>query len=269
MNDRQLNKLMMFKGVRDCMQANDAIVATVPAVDERSKLLTKKITGLQEMADRKATVTVGKTDLKYEAEENLISEVSTMSSVLSVWATVNKRLETKAIAGVREYVLRTYRDEQLIAHARVIQAEARAAGAELAHFGMSEAKIEEFGMHIDAFEKALGTRDSAVNERVQTGDEIEAAFSEVTSLLVEQLDPLMEIFRTSHPHFYESYHSLRVIKALAVRYHPKDDTANSSDAGKAGDSINNKNTISTGDKAVVSNGDKANGGTGNPAGVSS
>ena len=139
-----------------------------------------------------------------------------MNSVLSAWATSNKRLETKAIAAHSEADIRSMRDEALIQQARVVLAEVLAAGTDLARFGLPEARVEEFRQCITAFEHALGTRNSCATERKQSSSALEGLFATAMTLLHDEIDPLMEIFRASN----------RSIKALAVRYRPNGDKVN-------------------------------------------
>ena len=149
-----------------------------------------------------------------------------MNSVLSAWATSNKRLETKAIAAHSEADIRSMRDEALIQQARVVLAEVLAAGTDLARFGLPEARVEEFRQCITAFEHALGTRNSCATERKQSSSALEGLFATAMTLLHDEIDPLMEIFRASNPHFYDNYYAQRSIKALAVRYRPNGDKVN-------------------------------------------
>jgi hypothetical protein len=256
MTDKQLNKLMMLKLVSDCMNENAESVATVPALAEGVAALNDDIGLLQNTAERKATITVGKTDIKHDAEETLIKQVKVMSAVLSAWSTRNKRLDTKALAAIRDYEVRAMRDEVLIRHARVLLAEAVSAGPDLAHFGMPEAKVEEFRQRINAFEKALVVRDTSVSTRTLSRSELEVVFTRISSLLLNELDPLMELFKASNPHFYESYHSLRSVKALATRYRSsgKTDPAANGNGNQASPAAGSSNTPVNGNGAHSSNG---------------
>jgi len=173
---------------------------------------------MADAAKKHATITKGKTDTKLDAQERMIASVKAVSAALRTYAHHKGDLETKSVASVREYQLRIYRDEEQLRHATVILAELDAVASDLVAYGITPEVLSAYRATVEAFGRALLTRDASVSERTVTHATLAALIVEVGGLLGEELDPLMQMIRGEHPKVYDGYRSIRVTRSLAVRY---------------------------------------------------
>ena len=225
MNDRQVNRLMMFKAVRDFLHENAETLSAIPAMDRLIRELSEKVAAIQKTADTHATVHAGKTDVKYSAREALLEQLREKSSLLYSYARRYNRHETLALARRSDTEYRTLRDEELIHSGQVLFDEIRACSDALAEYGLSEQEIERFGDCIRNFDRALGERDSSKAIRTLSRTSLDSLFTEVGLLLSEELDPLMELYRSRDVRIFNTYRAYRVTKSLAVRYRKENGTA--------------------------------------------
>ena len=217
MTDREMNKLMMFKAIRDFLIAIQDVIARIPAMPRLLAELVEKVAAIENTATKHASVAMGKTGIKIENEEKLLEQIRVKSSALYAFAKRHGRFEALAISEKSDWQYRVMRDEELIRAAEVLYKELRNVGPEFTDYGIGEAEIAEFRQSIDAFAKALGTRDSSRTERVLSRVELASLFNQVHVLLTDELDPMMELFRASDSQMYDNYMALRVTKALASR----------------------------------------------------
>jgi hypothetical protein len=223
MTDNQLNRLMMFKAVRDYLEQNAETVSKIRILPEVVSVLSGKIALIESTAHKRQTVSAGKTDVKYEAQEQLIVQLTSLGAALFALANRSGRLETRALADRREWAYRKMRDEELIRAAEVILSELQTYAPELEAYGITSETLDLFRKSISAFDRALTVRDSSVTARTLGRSDLAQLFSAVRDLLNDELDPIIEMFRGSDPQFYDGYKALRVTKALAVRYRKNGD----------------------------------------------
>jgi hypothetical protein len=218
MNDRQINRLMMFRAVSDYLSANSDVISSIPALEKLAAKLKDKVSEIEDAAKKHSTITKGKTDAKLDAQERLIASVKAVSSALRTYAHHGGNFETKSVASVREYQLRTYRDEEQLRHATVILAELDAAASELVAYGITPEVLAEYRATVESFKRAILLRDGSVTERTVTHAGIAALILEAGAMLGEELDQMMQMIRAEHPKVYDGYRAVRVTKSLAVRY---------------------------------------------------
>jgi DNA-binding MltR family transcriptional regulator len=67
---------------------------------------------------------------------------------------------------------------------------------------------------MDDFDAALGTREEGVANHTAATKKVEDFFTEADTILYEQVDKMMELFRTSDTPFYDAYKDARVVRDL-------------------------------------------------------
>jgi hypothetical protein len=214
MNDRQENKLTMYRAVETLLDNNAAktgpITALATAITNFKNLIGEIDTAEQE----KQTATTGKTASKGEAEAILISEAVTIAAALKALGSVANDKELIEVGGETKSSLYGTRDTDLVTKTQLIHDFANTNALPLADYGITPAMITSLQTRITNFNGALGTREESVALRVAAGAEVESFFKDADNVLLNQMDTIMEVFRESDTQFYNEYKNARVIRDL-------------------------------------------------------
>ncbi|HVN48033.1 MAG TPA: hypothetical protein VMU30_04345 [Bacteroidota bacterium] len=132
-------------------------------------------------------------------------------------------------------LLRKLRDTALPDKAEEIAKLADANMPALAAANITADTITALRAKAAAYLDAIGARESSMGKRKGARTSMEEDFDEMDEILDEELDPAMELVRTSNPEFYNAYYALRPVKNTGVRHEKKDDSVDKKDAA-------NKNT---------------------------
>jgi len=114
-------------------------------------------------------------------------------------------------AGVSRTDVLRYADADLDARVRAITSLAQENLAGLAEYGVSEGMITEILSSVEEFNGLIGKPRSILNSKYTAMSTVEQLIDEGNSLLKNQVDKLMLIFRESNPEFYEGYQRARTI----------------------------------------------------------
>ena len=214
MNDRQENKLTMYRAVETLLDNNAAktgpITALATAITNFKNLIGEIDTAEQE----KQTATTGKTASKGEAEAILISEAVTIAAGLKALGSVSNDKELLEMGSETKSSLYGTRDTDLVTKTQLIHDFANTNAVALADYGITPAMITSLQTRITNFNAALGTREESVALRVAAGAEVEGFFKDADNILLNQMDKIMEVFRESDTQFYNEYKNARVIRDL-------------------------------------------------------
>ena len=214
MNDRQENKLTMYRAVETLLDNNAAKTGPIAALSTAITNFKNLIGEIETAEQEKQTATTGKTASKGEAEAVLISEAVTIAAGLKALGSVTNNKELIEAGGETKSSLYGTRDTDLVTKTQLIHDFANTNAIALADYGITPAMITSLQTRITDFNSALGTREESVALRVAAGAEVEGFFKDADNVLVNQVDKIMEVFRESDTQFYNEYKNARVIRDL-------------------------------------------------------
>ena len=218
LNKHQENKLSTYEGVLNILKGNQDKTSAVPVFVDSIGELDSIVSKIKIKAAEKAEATSGKTSAKYLAEDELIGLLLQVAASLVIRGRREKEMALKESAYVTESGLRRMRDTELSTKANSIYELAVSRAADLQTFGVTAEKLTALKGNIEAYGKALGARESSVSERMGASQSLVDLFKEADGQLDEEIDGLMEHFRSDYPQFYNEYFAAREIKDAGVRH---------------------------------------------------
>ena len=214
MNDRLENKLTMYRAVETLLDNNTAKTTPVTALTSSISVFKGLITQIEDAEVEKQQSTAGKTATKRAAETVLIDEAVTIAAALKALGSVTNDEELKAIGAITKSTLVSERDTNLSRKAQSIYDYANTNAVALADYGVDATMITSLQTRMDDFDAALGTREEGVANHTAATKKVEDFFTEADTILYEQVDKMMELFRTSDTPFYDAYKDARVVRDL-------------------------------------------------------
>jgi len=174
----------------------------------------ENINGLLGKAEAIPKKTAGNKNL---ARTELISIVLKLSNVLKVYAYMQRDENLSNFVISSENSLSTkLRQEELLNYSKNLDKHIAPIATELVKFGLNEELQTELRTEITEFEILLTEPRQLISERKTTNEMIEEQIDKTYKLLINQIDPLMELFIDDKA-FYLSYKSARMIVDPARR----------------------------------------------------
>lgn len=204
----------MFKAVSSLLTSNQAKVDTLPALATSVSNFNQKLGEIQSKDAEYTHLTSGKTDMKNDAEEDMIEAVLPIASALNVYAKINGKTDLKENSKVTVSDLRRLRDSELLIKAQYLHDIALTNVADLTNFGIAEADLTNLQSLVDSYRASIEVKDTSFAEKSAARESLSKLFDDTNEILKEEIDMLMELFRTSDSDFYNSYKSARVIRDL-------------------------------------------------------
>lgn len=221
MNKRQENKLTMYEGVLTFFSANADTINNVPMLKDSVVGFNSIITALRLKSTEAENASTGKTAVKSQAEDNLVSLLLPVASGLFVYARKQNKNELKEKARITETILRRLRDTELASKGDLIASLATEQIANLTPAGITDTMIADLKAKVQAYRNAIDARESGVAERMGARTSMEDLFDKVDGILEEEIDTAMEAIRANKTQLYNEYFSLRVIKDMGIRHRPE------------------------------------------------
>jgi hypothetical protein len=221
MNKRQENKFTMYEGVLTFFRTNTETVNSVQMLKDSVDGFGSTVAALRLKSTEVSNASTGKTAVKSQAEDDLVSILLPVAAGLFVFAKKQNNAELKEKAKLTESHLRTVRDTELASKGDMIASLADGHVADLVPAAITEAMIADLKAKVQAYRNALGARESSVAERMGARTTMEDLFVKVDGILEEEINPAMELIRASKTQFYNEYFALRLIKDTGVRHRPE------------------------------------------------
>ena len=214
MKDRLENKLTMYKAVETLLDNNSAKTTPIAALTTSITTFKGLIADIEASEAERLTTTAGKTATKREAETALIDEAVTIAAAIKALGSVTNNESLKSIGSVTKSTLVSERDTNLLRMVQGIYDNANINAVALADYGIDAAMITSLQTRMDDFSHALGLREEGVALHSAATKKVEDLFDDADKILTEQIDKMMETFRTSDTPFYDAYKDARVVRDL-------------------------------------------------------
>lgn len=216
MNANQESKLNMYDAVLAHLNANAAIVATVPAFQTAADNFEDIVDDLRTAAQNEILAISGFTQDKTQQRADLIELTLDVAGAIHAYAASVDNLVLKDQVKLVYSDLNRLKDELLGPACSNILDAANANAAAIVPFGVTAAKITSLEDAIDDYVSAVPAHRNAVSNRTSLGEQIKQLFKDGDNLLKNQLDKLAIQFKSTNPNFYNSYRSNRIILDAAT-----------------------------------------------------
>lgn len=223
MEKYQSNKIKMYGAAGKFLHDHQDKVDSIPRFKEALEEFDESLEVINEQEVHRNTASEGKTDVKHNAEEEMIIEAINAASSLRAYAAEKKNAELKSIVKTSVRKLARMKEIDLINKCTQIYNEAKKLENELADHGLVPSEIALLKTKIDGYRSSGGTRDSSVADRKGTRINIVDLINEQDDLLEEKLDSFVNKFIAKDKLFYDGYYSARQIKEYGVRHNKKEE----------------------------------------------
>jgi hypothetical protein len=159
-------------------------------------------------------------------QETLIKIAFKMASGLTAFASRNGNIELKSKIDYSEAELIDLRQNKLLEAANEIYALALMHQSAIIPFGIEPTDLEQLKGLIEQFRLNIPEARNVVGSRQSAGKSMRQLFSQSDMLLEDQLDRMIEKYRSSNPDFYEEYKIARMIVDYGIRHEKKKEVAN-------------------------------------------
>ena len=218
MNDVLENKLTMYEAVVSLLDSNTAKLASLTALTPVIADFKDRIAAIKEKDTLANTAKAGKSQIKAADEAALIDDAVTIASALYALGSATNDDRLKAMSKVTKSSLVALRDTQLANDVTNIKNLADANAATLTGYGITAPMIAALDTKITAFNTSLGAREVSSSISTSAFQQLDAMFKDADTLLKDQIDKIMVIFKNSDPQFYGEYENSREIINLGHRF---------------------------------------------------
>ncbi|MHB8260515.1 MAG: carboxypeptidase regulatory-like domain-containing protein [Bacteroidia bacterium] len=217
MNATQTNKEHMYDATYEVLESNNAIWAGNPTMVTAVGKLNNYITGISGTATTQGVVTTGVTDNKELVREALIASIFANASAGLAYASSANNAVLKAKCKMTESSLIRAKEADLVTIGNNVHIALLPYAANLVGFGGSAATLGTLSTNTNSFGGLVSSPRSARTTPISATGTLAQQFRATTEFLVDEMDPMMEQYRTSNPDFYNAYHVARVILNIGHR----------------------------------------------------
>lgn len=221
MNKTQENRLTMYEAVATLLGSNPTITSAIPAFSTAAATFNSLIGQIKDKGREKSEALSGKTSNKLQAEDALVRVLMEIGRPMVAYANTVNNNQLLDIVSVSESRYRLMRDTELVSKAKSILQQATQYLSSLAGYGIVQEKLDDLQAKTDAFDAALGKRESSVAERVGATAALTALFEQTDDVLAKEMDNIVEAIRSTQTQFYNEYFAARVVKELGIRHEAK------------------------------------------------
>jgi len=223
MNDRQESKLNMFQKVLDTCREHKQVYAGFPAFADSVGQLEGAVSAIRQGAQQQAgTTTQGYTAKKSVALDRLAQQSLKVADVIYVYAFRNNNQPLLRKVSVNKSSFYRGHDNDALTLAKNIAVEALSHISELTDYGIDSVELLALQEAIAGFESLISKPQTVTGEhKLYTGN-LKQLFAEADSILYDQLDKLVTLFKVSAPDFYTLYKNARNVIDTAKRNKKKE-----------------------------------------------
>jgi hypothetical protein len=218
MNDKQEAKLSMFQRVGDVFHNNTEIYSNVGSIVDSVDKLDYFIVTIRQTAQQQASVIPqGFSAEKQEAIDSVIKHCIKVANGVYVHAFNKNDKVLLSKVSINKSMFYHMHGNDRYTLAKNILSEAKSRISELAYYGINEQDLNLLDEAISVYDGFLNKPQIAKEEREKYTKNLKELFVEADSLLYDQLDKLIVLFKTSDPDFYFAYKVARNIINVSRR----------------------------------------------------
>lgn len=210
MTNKQESKYSMKLALRDFLNQNATITATIPNFGTLFPTFTGNINQIQIIREQQETDKTGIAVNKDLLRADLVAKALDVSRKTEAYAKMtNNAVLTKEVH-YSETDLKKAADSILKDRALLIHDKANANLAALASYGVTAVVLTALKNAIDLFNASIPKPRLGITEKKQATDQLEKLFK-ANDVILEKFDTLVEVIRLSQPAFYAAYKDNRKV----------------------------------------------------------
>lgn len=211
MDKRSANKFNMYKVVHNWINGNMESLNTLPGFSETNTQFGGLIGTIGDLDKSKTIVTTGFTISKGESRTHLETLVIETTRIIKVFATFNNDQVLLNDVDFTESQLSRSSEQLLLVRAQKCIDHAEAILPTAQAYGLNAERIEALKQAYSSFDHKQTTVRSAIVNRKDAGEQLEAHMDEADDLLKSKIDLLMELSQNTQPELYNQYKASREI----------------------------------------------------------
>ena len=209
MTDRQTNRLAMYQAVQVICNENATVWNGVPIIQTVFTDFTDKLSKLETTAQEQIITSVGITEDK-EDLRNVMSEMAVaLAQPIQAYAAMMANNELLSVVDYSMSSFERAKDIEVILMSKNILEAGTVNLADLTPYGVSQLQLDDLDVAITAFEGKQSEPRVFISSRKEVTARLNDLFTAIDSILKNQLDKLMYIFKEDE--FYRAYKAARII----------------------------------------------------------
>jgi len=225
MTNKQENKNSMYQAVIRKCQKFESLWIDIPAFEPALNEFKAAFTAIQTANEHQMVRITGIAEAKQKEEDEMIAKTLELSSAVFAYASITNNFELKRMVDFSPSSLKRMSDTELKSMCKLVSKAAISVAKALENYGISATDIEDLDKEIMDYENMIAEPREAVTTRAKATAQLAELFPIADTILKEQLDKLMMIFKAKHPDFYTEYFNSRKIIDLGVRHQSSDTEA--------------------------------------------
>ncbi|MDR0604287.1 MAG: hypothetical protein LBG80_08315 [Bacteroidales bacterium] len=218
MTDYQESKLDMLQRVLEILSNNLKIYAHVKRMVDLVETLNRVLTSIRETAQQQAKVSIGgySAEKQKTLEEVIAGSVKIANAMYVIAFDKNDKVLLSSMSINKSMFYHGHANDALTLATNIIT-EAKKYTSELREYGIEDNDFIQLDEAISNYKNFINRPQIAKEERALHTKNLKELFSEADSILYDQLDKLIVLFKTTSPDFYFSYKTARNIINYAKR----------------------------------------------------
>jgi len=211
MNKKQINKIRMYSTVDQVLDNYTSIFAALPDLvngHQRLKDEVNQINGFRQVQELNHN---GLTQRKKNLHWQVLKQITLFMNALVAYANVQKDETLRTQSFYPKTTLSRAPDPVLYDIGMLLLGLATPLKAELAVYFLGDAEFTEMTALMEEFRSSIPQRRVASSISKVSTDNIRDQFKKVDTLLKEELDILITLYKFTHPDFYNAYRNARII----------------------------------------------------------
>jgi Carboxypeptidase regulatory-like domain len=211
MNKNQNAKFKMYRATEKHCDDNTEITKNMPAFVAAFNNFKAIITEINDTTQAKSVILRGIAIDKNESRQSLGSKVTEIAGLIFAFASATGNNTLKQEVNVSETKLLQHNEERFVSRCQNVYAKGLENVALLADYGITNQTLENLKSLIDDYlAKSPNTRNATGNRKTLNSN-LTALFKKADTVLKEQIDKLIIVFRAEHPDFVKTYEANRII----------------------------------------------------------
>lgn len=216
MNARQKAKTDMFKAIEQVCDDNSNILGEIVAFRNAFNQFKTLLAGLLETEQLRSLPLTGIAADKSADRARLCELLTTIAGFIYAYAASNKNETLKAEVNYTRSKFLQMREDQLVSVSQNIHALGTDNKDALRDFGVADANLSNLQTAINAFKDSLPKPRLAKGQKVTMTAAAEETLAQLDEILTNQMDFLIEGFKSSNSNFVNLYREARKIKDPAT-----------------------------------------------------
>jgi len=218
MTKRQINKLRMYRMVREFVASISDVLKTAPMYESIFRRFNELISAIESAADYQANGVTGKKEAQLSAQQRMLDMLDIVGGVLLAYAKTLGDKELMAKAGFKRGRLERMRLIDSLRIAESVYNEAAAVKEHLSEYWLDGRDVlADFRTALNEANSALAERSQSIVTRVSLRLDMMRLFNEMEGFLADELDNFLEQYLQKNPDVLQKYVNARQTRWFGMK----------------------------------------------------